>query len=245
MKVNEIRVGDRGAICVRVRTRDTLAAALEAAGLPSQAPVLVVIGGAGRLDTAELRRLTPLFTDGLAPAIEKVGAVAVDGGTDAGVMRLLGDAREAKSATFPLVGVVAEGTVHLPGTASSRTDAANLEPHHTHFVLVPGDQWGDESSWITATASRLAGAAPSLTVLVNGGDIAYRDASLSVEAGRPLVVIRGSGRAADEIASAIRAEPSDPRAHQIVTSRLVTYVDVDDPDVVGAAVSAALQPPTH
>jgi hypothetical protein len=245
MKANQIRVDDRGTIYVRVHTRDTLAVALEASGLPSPCPVLVVIGGAGRLDAAELRRLTPLFTDGLAPAIERVGAVAVDGGTDAGVMRLLGDAREASSATFPLLGVAAEGTVHLPGTASPRTDAANLEPHHTHFVLVPGDQWGDESSWITATASHLAGVAPSLTVLVNGGDIAYRDATFSLAVGRPLLVIRGSGRTADEIATAIRGEPSDPRAHQIVTSGLVTYVDIDDPAGVGAAVSAALEPPTR
>lgn len=244
MNANQIRVDDRGAIYVHVRTRDTLAVALEAAGLPSPGPVLVVVGGAGRLDAAELKRLTPLFTDGLAPAIEQVGAVVVDGGTNAGVMRLLGDAREASSATFPLVGVAAEGTVCLPGATSDGTKAADLEPHHTHFVLVPGDQWGDESSWISATASRLAGAAPSLTVLVNGGDIAYRDAALSVEAGRPLLVIRGSGRAADEVATAVRGEPSDPRAHQIVTSRLVTYVDVDDPGGVGAAVSAALRLPT-
>ena len=244
MRARQIRVDDRGAIYVHVRTRATLAEALEAAGLPSPGPVLVVVGGAGRLDAAELRRLTPLFRDGLVPALERVGAVAVDGGTDAGVMRLLGDAREDSSASFPLVGVAAEGTVRLPGATSDRANTADLAPHHTHFVLVPGDQWGDESSWITATASHLAGDAPSLTVLVNGGDIAYRDATLSVEAGRPLLVIPGSGRAADDIASAVRGEPCDRRAHQIVTSGLVTCVDVDDPGEVGAAVSAALQLPT-
>jgi len=110
MRARQIRVDDRGAIYVHVRTRATLAEALEAAGLPSPGPVLVVVGGAGRLDAAELRRLTPLFRDGLVPALERVGAVAVDGGTDAGVMRLLGDAREDSSASFPLVGVAAEGT---------------------------------------------------------------------------------------------------------------------------------------
>ena len=243
MKANQIRVDDRGAIFVHVRTRDALAAALEAAGLPCPGPVLVLVGGAGRMEAAELRRLIPLFTDGLVPSIEKAGAVAVDGGTDVGVMRLLGDAREASSAAFPLVGVAAERTVCLPGAAGDANNAS-LEPHHTHFVLVPGDQWGDEAPWITATASHLAGPAGSLTVLVNGGDIAYRDATLSVEAGRPLLVIRGSGRAADQIATAIRGEPSDPRAHQIVTSGLVISVDVDDPGGVGAAVSAVLQPPT-
>lgn len=245
MKPNQLRIDDGGRVYVRVHSRDSLSVALEAAGLPSPGPVLVIVGGAGGLDAATRRRLTPLFSDGLAPAIDSMGAVAVDGGTDAGVMRLLGDAREASASTFPLLGVAAEGTVHFPGSASSRSDAADLEPHHTHFLLVPGDQWGDEAPWISATASELAGGASSLTVLVNGGDIAYRDAILSVEAKRPLLVICGSGRAADEIGAAILGEPADPRAQRVGASGLASCVDVDDPVGVGAAVRSALRAPMN
>jgi hypothetical protein len=167
--------------------------------------------------------------------------VAVDGGTNAGVMRLLGEAHAAGAAGFPLVGVAAEGTVRVPGRPTPRDDAADLEPHHTHFILVPGSEWGAEASWIALTASCLAGPAPSVTVLVNGGDIAYEDAEFSLRAGRAILAIRGSGRAADEIAAAVRGEPADPRARGIAESDLVSYMDVENPSAVRDAVTAALR----
>ena len=237
-----VPAGEGAASLVRAETPEALPAALARAGIPAPGPVVVLVGGAGGLDADRLRRLIPVFAVGLVPAIERVGAVAVDGGTDAGVMRLLGEARSANSAAFRLVGVAAEGTVRVPGMAPGRDDAADLEPHHTDFVLVPGDDWGAEASWIAAAATCLAGRAPSVTVLVNGGDIAYQDAQFSLDAGRPVIVIAGSGRAADEIAAAIRGEPADPRARKIAASGLVSCVDADRPSLVCEAVSTALVP---
>jgi hypothetical protein len=132
--------------------------------------------------------------------------------------------------------------VRLPGREAARDDAAELEPHHTDFVLVPGREWGAEASWIAWVASCLAGSAPSVTVLGNGGNIAYRDATLSLEAGRRVLVLAGSGRTADEIAAALRGEASDPRAHEIAASDLVSQVAVDDPAGVYDAVNSALEP---
>ena len=51
--------------------------------------------------------------------------------------------------------------------------SAPLDPHHTHFILVPGKNWGDESFWIDQIAIQLAGDQPSVAVLVNGGKIAH------------------------------------------------------------------------
>lgn len=239
-----VRVGDREVTCVRAVGPDALPATLAEAGLPGSRPVVVLVGGAGALVMSEIQRLAPVFTAGLAAAIEQAGAVAVDGGTDAGVMRLLGEARARNSATFPLVGVVAEGTVRIPGSGPAKEDAADLEPHHTHFVLVPGDDWGDEASWISLTATCIAASAPSVTVLVNGGDIAYADATFSLEAGRPVLVIAGSGRAANEIAAAVRSEPCDPRAEQVALSELVSCVEADSPTRVREAIIAALGLPS-
>ncbi|MGV1010225.1 MAG: hypothetical protein ACOYBY_16735 [Dermatophilaceae bacterium] len=233
-------IGADEATLVRVTEPDELPAALRAAGLPTARPVVVVVGGAGGLGVAQRRRMTPVFTDALVPAIARTGATAVDGGTDAGVMRLLGEGRASSPARFRLVGVAAEGTVQLPGGEAVRRDAAQLEPHHTHFVLVPGDEWGAESSWIARTATCLAGPAPSVTVLVNGGDIAYADAARSLAAGRPLLVIAGSGRAADQIAAALRGGTSDPRAQQLAASGAVTLADIQDPAQVYQAVTSAL-----
>lgn len=241
-----IRVGPSAneATCIRVEEPGVLSAALVAAGLPVSRPVLVVVGGAGGLGAADLERLAPVFTAGLVPAIEQTGAVVIDGGTNSGVMRMLGHARGPGSHAFRLVGVVAEGTVKLPGRRDVRDDAAELEPHHTDFVVVPGHEWGAESPWISLTATALAAGEQSVTVLVNGGDIAYADVSRSLEVGRPVVVVAGSGRTADEIAGALRGEVSDRRAQAIAASGLASSVPVADPSLLREAVVAALGPTT-
>ena len=105
--------------------------------------------------------------------INRLGLVAIDGGTGSGVMRLFGEVRSDADLDFPLVGVAAVGTVTLPGSQLPQEDAAALDPDHSHFLLVPGDEWGAEAGWIARVATVLAGDAPSATVLINGGEIAY------------------------------------------------------------------------
>lgn len=191
----------RRARAVRVRDERDLGAALAAFGLERDRPALVLVGGADDLPDAQ--GLGPLFADVVALA-ERLGASVVDGGTDAGIMRLAGEAHTAARATFPLVGVAAEGTVVLPGAAPRGGDVP-LEPNHTHFVFVPGSEWGDEVPWIGWVAAALAGSAPSATLLVDGGHVSRRDVEASVQAGREVVVVAGSGRLADELAATAAA----------------------------------------
>ena len=180
-----------------------LAVALSAIGLIENRPVLVVIGGASLISDEDLQRLQRLFSEVLAPLAQELGLIVADGGTDAGVMRLMGNAREEISGTFPLVGVSPDGLVKLPDDANISTELTDLESHHTHFFLVHGDQWGDESRWLAEIASQMAGDYPSVTVLINGGSIALIDAMENLRVHRPLLVIEGSGRLADEIAEAV------------------------------------------
>jgi len=161
-------------------------------------------------------------------------------GANRGVMRLIGQARSATGAEFPLVGVAATGTVDVPGRDTIFSDAAALEPNHTLFVLVPGDEWGDEAPWIGRVATVLADGLPSVTVLINGGQIAYSDAEHSIEQGRPLVVLGGTGRTADAIAAA-----ADPRAAEIAASELTTVVPVAEPGEMDKAVDAVLGGAVH
>jgi hypothetical protein len=191
----------RRARAVRVRDERDLGAALAAFGLERDRPALVLVGGADDLPDAQ--GLGPLFAEVVALA-ERLGASVVDGGTDAGIMRLAGEAHAAARATFPLVGVAAEATVVLPRAAPEDGDAP-LEPNHTHFVFVPGSEWGDEVPWLGRVAAALAGRAPSATLLVDGGDVALRDVEASLQAGRAVVVVAGSGRAADEFATGAAA----------------------------------------
>ena len=68
----------------------------------------------------------------------------------------------------------------VPGSGPTADDAAALEPHHTHVLLVPGASWGDESPWLTRVADALADGTGWLTVVINGGDITYADAAASL-----------------------------------------------------------------
>jgi hypothetical protein len=50
----------------------------------------------------------------------------------------------------------------------------------------------------------------------------------SVEAGRPVIALAGSGRIADVLAAAVRGDESDRRARELVDSGLVGAVGVAD-----------------
>jgi hypothetical protein len=246
--------GGRTATAVRVDQPSDLSAALAAFGLQAPRLVVVLIGGAGLMDARDLDRLWPLFERSLVPVAERLGLVVIDGGTDAGVMRLIGRARTRAAATFPLVGVPAAGTVRFPGKhwrARRRWPLKHpggrrrwpLDAHHPHFVLVPGAAWGDEAPWIARVGTVLAGGWPSVTVLVNGGEISYTDVACSLRVGRPVLAVAGSGRAADQLASAARGGPADEDAVRLAASGLVEVVDADDLAALDRAVGVRLRRP--
>ncbi|MGD1903918.1 MAG: hypothetical protein ACFB9N_16945 [Geitlerinemataceae cyanobacterium] len=213
-------------------------------GLDLPRPVLVIVGGAGNMSPETFERLGLLFKEVIAPFVDRLGAVVVDGGTDSGVMSLIGDARAASETSFPLVGVSAIGTIECPGIDNDNSDAATLEEHHTHFILVPGDDWGDESKWLAATATAIAGSQTSCTIVINGGSITWKDVANSVEAGRQTLVFDGSGRAADELAAELRDEPADDRAAPLVASGLLQAIDIEgDRDSLGERLATLLAIP--
>ena len=219
---------------VRVSHPEELDAALADLGVRCGRPVLAVVGGASGLGPDDLAAVTGLLRF-LVPALEVWGAAVVDGGTDSGVMRALGEVREATAATFPLIGVAAAGTVVLPGTDGA-ADGVALDPRHTHAVLVPGDEWGDEAWWLAAVATAVAGASPSATLVLNGGAITFADAEHSLAVDRPVVVVSGSGRTADAIAVASAGGPADERAGRIAGSPRTRVVALDDPEGAVAAL---------
>jgi hypothetical protein len=199
--------------------------AMRSLGLHKTRPTLVLVGGASGISEADINRLEQLFVEEIAPIAQELGVIVLDGGTDAGIMRFMGKARTAIGATFPLIGVAAIGTVILPDLPP-RSDAAPLEPNHTHFVLVPGCKWGDESLWLARIASVLSDGFPSVTIVLNGGEITWRDVANSLEADRPVVTLDGSGRTADKLAAALRGEATDGRARQLAASGRLQAIDI-------------------
>lgn len=211
-----------------------LPAAVSALGLDPPRPTVTVVGGAGGLDETSLENLRSIFLTGIVPVLQQYNAAAVDGGTLSGVMRLIGETRAQLGASFPLVGVAAAGTVRLPDRPARPDVDTVLEPHHTHFIIVPGDEWGAESPWIAQTTTVLAGGGPSVTVLINGGEIAYADVERSVQALRRVVVVAGSGRTADAIAGALVGKISDDRAERLAGTGLIDTVPLDEPAALAA-----------
>jgi len=166
--------------------------ALTQLGIPHPKTTIVLVGGAGGigfLDKFPMRKAVGV----VARLAEETRSVVVDGGTQAGIMTEIGKQRKRNNFTFPLIGVVFETLIMKEEAASI------LDPNHTHFFLIPGDDWGDESSWISKIATRIAGDHKSITVLVNGGNISRTDVEYSLLEKRPTYVMRGTGRMADEI----------------------------------------------
>ena len=224
---------------VRVFDVDDIADALDQLAVGRGRPVLVLVGGASGMSDAHRDALRSVLRWSALPLLDRLGGAVVDGGTDSGVMQVVGQAREDARARFPLVGVAAEGTVNVPG-AVANPGAADLEPHHTHFMLVPGTEWGDESPWLADIAGALAGSARSVTLVVNGGEITFTDVNASLARGRPVLVLEGTGRTADAIARARRQLDEDPRAAAIAASDLTSVVAIDDDNGIRRALESAL-----
>jgi hypothetical protein len=187
--------GDRVRL-VHVRDHEELDGALDDLGPTGKPPAIILVGGAANISETDRRAMQRFFEDLLVEALDEAGVVVVDGGTDDGVMRLIGAARSARGARFRLVGVAAEGTISLPGSASN--GKPSLARGHPEFVIVPGDRWGDESPWMREIADRLSGRrAPIL--IVNGGAIALAEAEHGLAEGRTILAVAGSGRAADQV----------------------------------------------
>lgn len=175
---------------------------LAQAGLSIGRPVVVLIGGAAKLDEAA-GDLRGAIRDGVMATAQALKATVVDGGTDSGVMAMAGQARRELNATMPLVGVAPIAKVSAPEIAAAKGTTA-LEPNHTHLLLAPGDEWGSEAPWLVNTAKILGGTRSIVAVLVDGGPLALQEAMACAAQGWPLIVLAGSGRTADVLAGFAR-----------------------------------------
>ncbi|MGH3012446.1 MAG: DUF4231 domain-containing protein [Gaiellaceae bacterium] len=187
---------------------------LEQVGLDEERgrPVVVVIGGAGGLSGECYDRAVDVVGPGVVRGATRVGAVVVDGGTAAGIMAIVGAAvaRNGDDGAI-LLGVAPAGLVEYPGSEAV-AKGADLEPNHSHFVLAPGAAWGSETALLFEVADELAGGAPVVTVLAGGGDVALAEALATVRRRWTLVVIEGTGGAADQVAARRRALGDEGRA---------------------------------
>lgn len=231
MRTRKIRFPNQQSLCVFPSEPSELSQAILDLKLSGGQPVIVLIGGEIDEQHAEIIRRG---IQALSSVAEDLRAVVISAGTEIGVIAEIGQARRQAGQTYPLVGIAPEELVTWPGgprnigflgLAKKRWP---LEPHYSHFMLVPGRQFGDESHWIVDAATALSRGCASVTILINGGDVAQKDIKLSIGNGRPVIALGGTGQLANELAS-------EPDRHS-----LITVVPANAENRINEAIRAAL-----
>jgi hypothetical protein len=210
--------------------------------LPDFPSLLVLMGSAGSLDEALLPQLTRLYNLGIIPAVTESKAVVIDGGTDSGVMRLMGQSFSSQNCGVALIGVAPGALVSYPGMqASANPDLMALEPNHTHFILTGGTQWGDETATFFNLVATLlernkitpqpvkwpkkampeSGKVKGIGLLIGGESVSRKEVLRAVRIGLGVIIVAGSGGLADQISAALadRAQvPADAELAEIIAN---------------------------
>jgi hypothetical protein len=210
-----IRFDDQqSARAVLVNARSDLQLVMAALEIDTPRPVLFISGGAGDMDSKDADLIRAIVEEAIVEFAQQHDLVVIDGGTQAGVMQLLGEARQRRRATFPLIGVAPHPMVHYPNSRHKGGEVA-LQPGHSHFVLMQRGSWGHESQMIIGLTRAISGGVkPMLGVLINGGKIAEQDIYLATTQGSspvPVLVLDGSGRKADELSAAVKTGETSSR----------------------------------
>ena len=232
MRTEKIDFPDQQTLCVFPEERSSLPQAISELGLKGSYPVIVLIGGEIEGQEADATRRA---IQSISKAAEDLNGVIICGGTDMGVMAEIGRIRSRNGYKFSLIGVAPEEVVTWPGGPHSAKFLGwgekrwQLEPHYSHFILVPGNQFGDESPWIVDAATILSKDRKSVTILINGGEVSRKDIDLSLEQGRPVIALSRTGRLADELAR-------QPNRHRLITV-IPAHAEQRITEVVQAALS--------
>ena len=188
------------------------------------APVLFLIAGADEM--AQTETITN-HLQAAGKAALAANAVAVDGGTAAGGMQLFNHALAAQDFPGAYVGF-------LPAFSAQTKEAVNtakLGDYHSHFVLVEGEQYGDERRPMFAFIQALSAHAPAVGLVVNGGKRALAEVQTAVQLGYPLVVLQGSGRLADQLWQAAAMPQSashTPEITALIQTGNFIFIDLKD-----------------
>ena len=137
MTKNAITFENGNRAVVITAPRDASAKAiLDALKIASPHAVILLFGGAAGLEDSRKTRLATLFAEGVTPVAAELGALIIDGGTQSGVIAMMGEAVAQLHTTVQLLGIAPEGKITNPeiAGASKIPEGASLEPNHSHFV---------------------------------------------------------------------------------------------------------------
>ena len=190
-------------------------------GVAQPKTLIMLAGGGDHLEKQLVPRLQQVFR-GIALAAIEASALIIDGGTKSGVMEIMGQVVADQGHKSPLLGITPAAKVNDSGQSSelARSDKAELDPNHTHFLLVDCDEWGCEVDTRYALAEELVRNGTSVvTIVVNGGKVTAQEVVRSVRQGYPVIVIEETGGVADQILEAWKTKSDlaeDPLLAEIV-----------------------------
>lgn len=202
IKIQEIAFPNGNRALAVIRPHNSLATDLvHALGIQKPGSLIMIAGGAARMDERDHANLTRLFSDGIAHIAATRHALVIDGGTQSGVMELMGQGVAQQPQRPPLLGISPMENIIYPGKTppQATTELTQLDPNHSHFVLVDSNEWGGETETMYELAEIYSQSCPSAAILVNGGAIAKNEVLYNVRQNRPIIVIEDSGRLANKI----------------------------------------------
>lgn len=171
--------------------------------------IVVLSGAASPKPGTDQRELLAMLAALASLAKERRIAVG-DGGTRAGIVAAAGRARLASGRAFPLIGVA-------PAREIAPAGSTPVDPNHSHVIAVDDPAlpkgegaWGSETATMYWLFNRFAEGRSSVAIVADGGGITLDEIAANVECGRPMILIEGSGRAAEAMVTLVRGTtPAD------------------------------------
>jgi hypothetical protein len=186
--------------------------------------ILSISGGAGKFPDELVSQTQDLIESVIVPLAYEHDLMIIDGGTDEGIMQLIGNAVEKVNYLYPrvighehrfhflsrplLVGFAPLAKVYAPGFNQPTIEKALLNRNHSYFILIAdAAQWGEEVDYMSGFINHLITdqRIPTLHVIFNGGRITIKEVYYAVKQQRPVLLLEGSTRAVEIIAALKKA----------------------------------------
>lgn len=235
--------------------------------------LISVTGGAGNLRRAIGQTLQDQFKKGLVAAAKSANAWIVTGGTNCGVMEIVGDAVHESFGQVTTIGCaswgivkgrsqlinkkeklfsgqqkqpMADNKIHKYNTKSlteANERGAYLDPFHTNFLLVDNGtqgKYGVEVEFRSRLENKLSHyyeeefgkKVPVIVILMEGGPNSVQTCLTSVRKNIPVLVLEGTGRAADIIAAAYDLSEKYENPQQDGTKKYIRLISDKNKEVL-------------
>lgn len=219
LKRSEVRVSRHTMVVVRdasgetPETDDRVNSVLKPIRENTDIGIVTVIGGAMKKDGEALNEL---FSRALSQISRQREIAVITGGLGVGIASIVAEARKV-SKPFPLIGIAPESNTSKSGRESevggNEEGQFSIHPEYTHLITTglratPAQLALDSHHDFKLAPqpmfkilTKLSEGHPKVTVVASGGDVTYLELKENIQRGWGVIVLKGSGRLADNISA--------------------------------------------